>query len=254
MADHPSSDQNPTPSDDHVISSSDQMISSTDENIASASPVPDEDPSEETPSNDSPAEDQTTDTHHEVTMEFSAGEPPANETNEEEEDHYDREEEIVRLLLRVVSFLEVNGHGSHPVLATLLAEKILDRAGLDTNVRVGYLLKPDAPGVVIPYPWVETFLNGRKDITDLTAFGDKSKYIFALGIAIGFGDQCVKCEYHRRVPEGCKVVGTDVGEPDTVPTVSAIRREIGNVDAFLSKSAPRVRELYENVLENARLD
>lgn len=202
-------------------------------------------------------------THHEVTMEMSASadqngsqdESSTGKTNEqEEEDHYDREEEIVRLLLRVVSFLEVNGHGSHPILATLLAERILSRCGLDPTIRVGYLWKPDAPGVVIPYPWVETFLNGRKDITDITAFGDKSKYIYALGIGIGFGDQCVKCQYHRRVPEDCKVVGTDVGDPDTVPTISAIRREIGNVDQFLNKSAPRVRELYENVLEKAYLD
>ena len=172
----------------------------------------------------------------------------------EQEDHYDREEDVVKLLLRVVSFLEVNGHGSHPVLATILAERVLSKCGLDPTIRVGYLLKPDAPNVVIPYPWVETFLNGRKDITDITAFGDKSKHIYALGIGIGFGEGCVKCEYHRRVPEGCKVVGTDVGEPDTVPTVSAIRREIGNVDQFLTKSVPRVREIYNDIMEKATLD
>jgi len=210
----------------------------------------------DTPSDTTPP--PTNDTHHEVTMEMSASTAPDATTNtdakEQEEDHYDREEEIVRLLLRVVSFLEVNGHGSHPILATLLAERILSRCGLDPTIRVGYLWKPDAPGVVIPYPWVETFLNGRKDVTDITAFGDKSKYIYALGIGIGFGDQCVKCQYHRRVPEGCKVVGTDVGDPDTVPAISAIRREIGNVDQFLAKSAPRVRELYENVLEKAHLE
>ena len=180
---------------------------------------------------ETPRDESNEETHHEVTMEMSTSTPEdgSDETNdgatkEEEEDHYDREEEIVRLLLRVVSFLEVNGHGSHPALATLLAERILSRCGLDPTIRVGYLWKPDAPGVVIPYPWVETFLNGRKDITDITAFGDKSKYIYALGIGIGFGDQCVKCQYHRRVPEDCKVVGTDVGQSDTVPTISAIRR------------------------------
>lgn len=194
------------------------------------------------------------DTHHEVNVEMSAEEPAASTEAVEEEDHYEREEEIVRLLLRVVSFLEVNGHGSHPVLATILADRILSRLGLDPTLRVGYLEKPDAPGVVIPYPWIETFLNGRKDVTDLCAFGDKSKHIFALGIAIGFGENCLKCRYHRRVPEGFKVVGTDVGDPDTVPTVSALRREISNVDSFLAKSNPRIRELYENVLEKAHLD
>lgn len=238
MSDSPDHQPQPTLHEESTTSTNDLVETPVEPSMSEADPV---------------SQVESLNTHHEVTVEMSAEEPAV--TNEvEEEDHYEREEEIVRLLLRVVSFLEVNGHGSHPVLATILADRILSRLGLDPTLRVGYLEKPDAPGVVIPYPWIETFLNGRKDVTDLCAFGDKSKHIFALGIAIGFGEKCLKCHYHRRVPEGFKVVGTDVGDPDTVPTVSALRREISNVDSFLAKSNPRIRELYENVLEKAHLD
>ena len=218
-----------------------------------AETTPSEDQEVTQPSGDSTGEGE--ETHHEVTMTMeTAGEPTSGSQVEEEEDRYDREEDIVRLLLRVVSFLEVNGFASHPILSTLIGERVLSRCGLDTNIRVGYLWKPDAPDVVIPYTWVETFLNGRKDITDLTAFGDKSKYIYVLGVAIGFGEGCLKCEYHRSPPPNTKVVGTDVGDPDTVPPISQIRRAVSNIDEFLSRSVPRVRELYEDAIAKAVLD
>jgi len=166
---------------------------------------------------------------------------------EKVEARYDREDEMVNLLLKVVSALDTNKLLNHPILVNLVADAVLRKNGFDTTIRVGYLWKPDAPTWVHPYVWIETFLDGRKDITDLVAFPDRSKYIYVLGHSVGFGPESLKCTYHKTPPENTKVL------TEGVPPISQIRKAVSQIDDFLHRSGERVRKVYEDIVTKARL-
>lgn len=175
------------------------------------------------------------------------GEEEVGVEEEEEEVRYPREEAMTNLLMKVVSAFEVNKLLNHPILVNLVAEAVLRKNGFDTDLRVGYLWKPDAPTWVHPYVWVETSIAGRTDVTDLVPFPDHSKFIFILGHSISLNPAALKCRYHRTVPENTRVV------EENVPPISQIRKAVRDVDDFLHRSEERVRKVYRDIVDNARL-
>jgi len=165
----------------------------------------------------------------------------------EEEPTYPHEEEMLNILMKTVSYLDHHHLLNHPIFVNLVAEAVLRKNGFDPTIRVGYLRKPDAPTWVHPYVWVETFLDGHQDITDLVSFPDRSKYIYLLGKSIGFGPESLKCTYHRSPPENTKVL------TEGVPPIAQIRKAVANIDEFLHRSGETVRKVYQEILDNAQL-
>lgn len=170
---------------------------------------------------------------------------------------YPQEEQMNNILMKVTNVLEMNKLAHDPIFAAVVAHEVLRNAGYHPSFATGYLFKPDAPGIVVPYAWVETSpLTGeedelsRVDITDLTPFPDKSKNIFILGYSLKIGEDSQRCEYYKRCPDGMKI------QEEGVPTVSAIRKTVSNVDFYLkqrTRSDPIVKQIYDNILENAVL-
>lgn len=166
---------------------------------------------------------------------------------------YPDHDKMKELLQKVFAVAQMNGYAGEPIMLTLLVNQVFRQNGYDSEIRVGYLFKPDAPGYVIPFPWVETRATGsdgsvgQVDITDLVCFTDNSKAISVMGEYIGFGDHALHCAYHRRVPED-----TRVSEQEEV-SVSKIRRCLDNPDSYLRACSERVRNVYENIKSAAKL-
>jgi len=172
--------------------------------------------------------------------------------SEQVEEEYPHEQEITKLLMKATNVLELNGLAHDPIFAAVVAHEILHNNGYHPFFAVGYLFKPDAPGIVVPYAWVETSPpdDERTDITDLTPFPDKSKHIFLLGYSLKIGEDSQKCQYYKRCPEGMKI------QEEGVPTISAIQKTLKNVDYYIAqrtKSTPIVKQIYDNIIENAVL-
>lgn len=185
--------------------------------------------------------DEPTFHHESVDTHESTDDLPENEPT------YPNEEEMLNILMKTVSYLDHHRLLNHPIFVNLVAEAVLRKNGFDPTIRVGYLWKPDAPFFVHPYVWVETFLDGHQDITDLVSFPDRSKYIYLLGKSIGFGPESLKCTYHRSPLKHTKVL------TEGVPTIAQIRKAVSNIDDFLHHSGETVRKVYNEILENARL-
>lgn len=170
-----------------------------------------------------------------------------------DDNEYPREQEMTKLLMKTTNVLELNRLAHDPIFATVVAHEILRRNGYHPSFATGYLFKPDAPGILVPYAWVETSppLSERVDITDLTPFPDKSKHIFILGYALKIGETSQKCSYYKKCPEDMKI------QEEGVPTASAIQKTLKNVEQYIAqrtRSNPVVRQIYDNIMENAVLE
>lgn len=168
---------------------------------------------------------------------------------------YVDEQEMTNILMKATNVLELNGLAHDPIFAAVVAHEVLRKNGFHPSFATGYLFKPDAPGVLVPYVWVETSPSSgeneeRVDITDLTPFPDKSKHIFILGYALKIGEESQRCQYYKRCPEGMKV------QEEGVPTVSSIQKTLKNVNLYLAqrtRSNPVVKQIFDNILDNAIL-
>ncbi len=131
-----------------------------------------------------------------------------NQEETETPPSYPREEELMQLLQKVFSVMQINGYANHPIVMGIITHEVLKRNGYDPEFRVGYLWRPDAPQHAIRYGWVETRVvdedgrAGDPDVTDMVAFPDNSKHIMILGQGIGLGPESFKCKYLRRLPSG----------------------------------------------------
>ncbi len=169
------------------------------------------------------------------------------------EDSYPNEQEITNILMKATNVLELNNLAHDPIFATVVAYEVLRKNGYRPSLATGYLFKPDAPGILVPYAWVETSPSlgsdeERVDITDLTPFPDKSKHIFILGYALKIGEESQKCQYYKRCPEGLQI------QEEGVPTVSSIQKTLKNIDYYIAQRAranPVVKQIFDNIIENA---
>lgn len=181
-------------------------------------------------------------------------------TGVERNDTYEREEDILEIILKVYSCIDLNKMLNYPILSVLIVKKVLDKCGLEPRTFTGYMEKPDAPRILIPYPWVETFLNGVRHVTDITSFEDKSKSIIILGRCIRFGDNCKTCNYFKKPPPEYKIVGVDIGKElssegkPIVPTFSDIRSALNHPDKYIEMCPPRVQEVYHDIVTKAILN
>lgn len=180
-----------------------------------------------------------------------------NVGEQESVNDYPNEQKITNILMKVTNVLELNRLAHDPIFAAVVAHEVLRNNGYHPSFATGYLFKPDAPGIVVPYAWVETSPpppspnEERVDITDLTPFPDKSKHIFILGYSMKIGEESQKCQYYKRCPEGMKV------QEEGVPTISAIQKTLKNVDYYIAqrtRSNPVIKQIYDNILEKAIID